>query len=512
MIPRLRARAPRYLVAHLPAFRLERCGIADDDHVVLIAEEKNAMRVVALTSALRLLGVRRGMTATEARSIVPDLHTDVVDPAAEAEDRESLRVAMETLSDRVVFDPGHFGEEGVLEVSGSAATHGGELATLAKARALFERLGHRVSLALADDPLAAAALARCSVEGVVPVGESATWLASLPVAALGPSLLLAQALAALGLNTVGAFARLERASVSGRYGSEGDRLHRAASGAVAVAATVNWQPDAPIPSVEAVLGGATTTLEIRFVLPGLLRGLAARLAERDMAVVRLRLTLRTERGIPVVVDARFGRPTLDVRVLERVLAERLDGLRLSSPVEAMRLEAADVAPERGWQPGLTDRTEATEPLPDLLARLTDRLGEGALFAAAPANSWRPESAWQRLGWPLPTLGTPEGPDDDDPVAVLSAREIEAPRPRPTVLLPAPTPLAVEVNELGVPGRVQLDGRWFSVAVANGPERLVGEWWTASGGFDRDYWVVRIGDRAAWLFHEADSWNLHGWFD
>ncbi len=58
-------RQARYLAVHLPAFRLERCGWEAADVAGLIAEVKNAMRLVALTPATgrRALGDPQGRGA-----------------------------------------------------------------------------------------------------------------------------------------------------------------------------------------------------------------------------------------------------------------------------------------------------------------------------------------------------------------------------------------------------------------------------------------------------------------
>jgi len=61
----------RYLVAHLPVFRLERCGWAPDQLVVLADEERSALRVQAASPAAGAAGIRHGMTVTEARAICP---------------------------------------------------------------------------------------------------------------------------------------------------------------------------------------------------------------------------------------------------------------------------------------------------------------------------------------------------------------------------------------------------------------------------------------------------------
>ena len=158
------------------------------------------------------------------------------------------------------------------------------------------------------------------------------------------------------------------------------------------------------------------------------------------------------------------------------------------------------------------------PLPDLVARLSDQLGDAALFRAVLADRWRPEGAWSPAPFPPPTL-VDASPDpvrkalaSDDPVEIQAAWEVAAPFRRPAVLLPKRLPVAVVCEQM-IPTRMELDGVWLPVRHAEGPERLFGEWWEDDGGFDRAYWSLTIdGGREAWIVCEHDRWSLHGWFD
>lgn len=515
-------RPARYLAIHLPAFRLERCGFDADEVAALVAEQKNATRLVALTPAARAAGLGAGMTAAEARSLAPDVELLPLDEAAERADRAALARACGPLSDRVAFPwPDHL----VLEISRTSHLFGGEARMAGRAVELVSGFGHRCRVAVADDPLGAAALTRLpdapEAPLVVPPGALAAHLAPLPLAALclestQGAVSLVEALRAVGIQQVGPFARLDPASVSGRYGAEGLRLHRLARGRPTFGDDLRWGDlDGELPRVSARLAGATSTLQVHFVLPGLLARLADHLASRDLAAVRLKLSLRLDRpgAPPVALHVGVGRPTRRPAVLERLIRARLEGLRLDAPAEELVLEVAEAVPEQGWQPGLTDRAEATEPLPDLLARLRDHLGDDAVVTPRLADSWRPEGAWRavRVTTQLPREPRPRPARVDDPVDAQDAWERALGAPRPTLLLPEPLPVQVELRG-DRPILVRLPEGSSSVARAMGPERLEGEWWDPTIRFDRTYWVVDINGRIAWIFLEQGRWFLHGWFD
>lgn len=515
------------LLVQLPAFRLERCGFTATDVVGLLDVVKQAARLVALTPSAAELGLRRGMTAAEARALVPEVELIELDAVGEEEDRRALVRALEALSDRVGPAPWSADDALVIDLTHSARALGGEEQAARRALELVGGFGHAAAVVVADDPRAALALATTLAPGdeplIVPAGELRPHLASLPVGALaahapGGEELLA-ALEAVGVETLGDFAALDPASVIGRYGAAAARIHGVARGGVDRRAPVELV-EGDLPSVRTALAGATTRAEIAFALPGLLAVLCERLEELDLAVVRLRVVLHWELGDrrSTAVSVRIGRPTRSVRSLERLVRTRLERLDLGSPdeppvpIDELVLEVEEAASDRGWQPGLADRAEGGEPLPDLLSRLSDQLGEQALFSPVLADSWRPEASWAPGPFPSLRTASPRARSvPEDPVDLLEHREHDFPLPRPTLLLTRPVAVDVSCDELG-PTRVRFEQSWRPIDRRAGPERLQGEWWSPTGWLDREYWSVEVDGRCAWIFRDGGGWAVHGWFD
>lgn len=510
----------RLLVVHVPAFALERCGYDADELAAVIAEEKSAMRLRSLTPAARRAGLRVFMTATEARALVPDVELVPYDAEAEAQDRAALVQRYAELSDRVRAP---WPDTLVAECGGTSRLFGGEVGLIERAGALAAQLGHRARVAVVDDALTGRALLHWGCEGVVPPGQGGQALASLPIVALEPSEALRGSLQAVGVERIADFARLSRPAVANRFGEEGVRLHRVARGEAVGGVDWRLDDDGPL-SVQAALAGATSTLQLNFVLPGLLSALSKRLGSRGLAAIRLRVLLHLEamNGGPrrASVGVTVGRPTRDPQTLERLVRLRLEGTQLEAPVDELCIEVVESTPEVGWQPGLTDRTEATEPLPDVLARLADHLGAEALCGAAMVERWKPEAAWVPAPWPSRQLLAPRrlkttsraSAASVDPVVAQQREEAPVFAPRPTVLLVAPSSIEVRLTPAGAPVAMRVDGAWVSVDRTEGPERLRSDWWRSSA-WSRDYWVVRCDGQTAWIYaDDRGKWFLHGWFD
>jgi protein ImuB len=193
--------------------------------------------------------------------------------------------------------------------------------------------------------------------------------------------------------------------------------------------------------------------------------------------------------------------------------DRVLALRLPGAVVGVKLAAIEVAVVGAAQLALGDRPEAQAALETVLARLSGRLGDGAVMAAEPVARWRPEAAWR----PVPFQAAARQPGALVPRRGEAGREAtagldEGAAPRPTRLLAEPRPL-VATGEGGRVSAVRLGAEVHAVLSFEGPERLRGEWWGAP--FDRDYYRARVeGLGDCWIYRDgADGrLHLHGFFD
>lgn len=86
--------------------------------------------------------------------------------------------------------------------------------------------------------------------------------------------------------------------------------------------------------------------------------------------------------------------------------------------------------------------------------------------------------------------------------------------RPSRLFQKPAPLHADLSPEGLPAHVTLQGRRRRVEAVEGPERLVGQWWSPEA-VARDYYRVRLeGVGVLWVFKDgADGrFYAHGVFD
>jgi error-prone DNA polymerase len=482
------------VAVHLPGFRLERCGWSMADAVVLFAFERSADRVLAASRPAVEAGVRRGMTVSEARALLPGLAAERLDEAGEAADAAAVRDALER------FTPARLGvgPEDHLLATGPEA--------MPAIRACLGRWGHDARLAWASDAQAALLVARNTAADVV-VHDVPGALGPLPIDALDLDRDTLGALQDVGVVRVSQFAALPPSAVAGRFGPEVSRLHAVCRGRPSDLRVEPAPPsterawsvefDDPVEGAEPLL----------FALHGLLRDMAAQLDRGARSVTRLQLRFRLE-GAESLLPVRLGAPSRAADAVFHQLRARLERVHLASPVVALGLEVMDTVPWRAAQPGLFDRAHAAEALPQLLARLADTLGDEAVVQPGPADAWRPESAWAPGGSPAVEANKEDPARVHEPPAEV--------RPRPPLLEPIPVPLRVAAAPSGRPRAVLLADEWLAMNEAEGPERLAGEWWS-SRVHARDYWRIGLRDgRRAWIFRDellgVARWWLHGWVD
>jgi len=354
--------------------------------------------------------------------------------------------------------------------------------------------GIHANLALAANPDAAICAAR-GFRGVsiLPQGDEAKFLASLPLQLLQPSPELQETLERWGIRRLQDLAALPQLGIAERLGPEGLRLRLLARGEIERKLAALEDP--PRFEDELELDYPVDLLEpLAFVLSRLLTGLTTRLATRGLATDELRLQLKLEnRGIHERT-LRLPVPSLDQRAFLKLLQLDLAAHSPAAPVEHVHLEANPVKP-RAAQSGLYVPV-APEPvkLELTLARIKAFVGEEQVGSPELLNTHCPNSF--RMGW-SPACPAPAG---------------RMPAPRLTIRIFRPPRSAQVAFDSGRPSFVIAEGIRGRVLEFAGPWRTSGDWWTADP-WERDEWDIALSDGALYRIYCAPpGWFVEGSYD
>ncbi|HEY6708762.1 MAG TPA: DNA polymerase Y family protein [Actinomycetota bacterium] len=291
---------PRMVVVWCPDWPVAAAGAPPDSLTAVV----HANRVVACSKAARAEGVRPGLRRRAAQGRCPELELLAHDPARDARAFEPVLAAVEQLTPWVeVLQPG----ECAFPARGAARYHGGEPAlavtVTAAVHAAVEGRGgpgdHRggppvawagCRVGVADGTFAAGLAARR--QAIVPPGGSRAFLAPHPVAALDrPD--LADLLVRLGLRTLGDLAALPGIDLATRFGPEGARAARLATGLDEHPRGARRPP--PDLRVSAELDPPADRVDIAaFTAKTLADELVARLDHLGLACTRLRIEAETD--------------------------------------------------------------------------------------------------------------------------------------------------------------------------------------------------------------------------
>ncbi|WP_193763193.1 DUF6504 family protein [Methylorubrum sp. Q1] len=494
----------RVVSLYLPAWptdRLRRSGSSaapPDEPLATVAQDGARRGLAGVDAAARRLGLRPGMSAAQAQALVPGLHLVPADPEADAAALARLGLWCQRYAPIVALDP----PDGLMiDITGAAHLHGGEAPLLADLSARLERSGILARLALADIPGCAWGVARFGEGGIVPRGGAEQAIAGLPVAALRLGFEAVRALQDVGITRVGHCLDKPRASLRLRFGAELlFRLDRAL-GREPEPLTALEAPETPRVALRfAEPVGARESLER--VVADLCARLVPELERRGLGARRLDLVFVRVDRLDQAIRIGTAGPSRDAAHLARLLGERLSLIDPGFGIEEAVLSASRVEPLAERQ----DTHLAAGPQAPDLAALVDtllvRLGAARVYRLAPVESDLPERAVCRV----PALAAPLG--------ALWPTDL----PRPARLLAPPEPVTAMAE---IPDAPPLFFVWRNtrhrIARADGPERILGEWWVADAEADltRDYYRVETeaGERF-WLFRDGPMeangrWWLHG---
>jgi protein ImuB len=479
--------------------------------------------VLACNPAARADGVRRGMRRRDAQSRCPGLVIADHRPEADARAFEDVLLAIEELSPGVApLRPG------LCAVRLDGKFYGGEAEAAAVIAERLVDLGvWDVRLGVADGLFTAEQAARRALAQdalLVPVGESAAFLADLPIEALdSPDLV--SLLRRMGLTTLGAFARLSAADVHTRFGSHGALLHRYARGldphpisrrAIPPELTASLVLEPPLELVDPIAFSLRTTAE-RFVT--------------DLAAYGLVCT-----AVRIEVDSNGAVGSIRSWMHPRWFGatDLIDRLRWQLGTVLHATSAREVPPLPGPVDGVRLIPEVVEPLSDHadslfggapddrvvrgISRVQGMVGHEGVLAVAVQGGRSPADR---------TLASPWGeqPATVRPLARSWPGRIPAPAPASVFTRPAEAlVVGAEGQPVVVTGRgsvtcpperfrASADAPWQPVASWAGPWPIEELWWdeVASRRIAR-FQVVGV-DGSAWLMVvENGRWFTEARYD
>lgn len=353
-------------------------------------------------------------------------------------------------------------------------------------------LGLDVHVAISANPEAARLLA-CARAGptIVPEGQEAAILESLPVHLLAPGEELLEVFHQWGVRTCGALTALPVLSLSECMGQEGVRLHSIAGGkgnrALILAEPANLFEE----TLE--LDDAVEELEpLSFLLGRLLDQLCARLSARALATRVIALQLELQPAFEKAFDTReflrkrqisetfecsltLPRPVQDAKLLLKLLRLRLQANPPKAPIQKLRMRAEPDRPV-ALQSGLflpavpdPDKLELT------LARIANVVGENNVGFPELLDSHRPDAIrMQKFSGSLSAPSNHKPTEDPQ----MGFRVIRPPLPAKVTL------------QGGRPVQVSFRGQTWQVVQASGPWRASGEWWEENP-WREDAWDLEL---------------------
>ncbi len=472
-----------------------------------------ATKLDAVNAQARQYGVREGQSIAEASALVAGLVVRRVSLSALAHALESVAEAALGFGATVAIGAP---DTVWVDVTGSAHLFGGEAALGTELISRVRAMGHGVRIALASGATIAQMLARwaqpvAAAKGepglcIVPAERTQAALAELSVIALPLDAELGEWLVRLGVLSIGELARLPRASLSSRLEGSARRVLELSQGRDQEP-LVAFRPPRTIVEEMTWEHEASGNEPLLFALRGLTARASARLAGRGEAAQSLVLTIDHARafarfnGAEPVTSLRFAlsNPLWREEQLYRIVASRLERVKLAAPSVGLRLEAPVLVPSVARQLDfgefLTGTQHAEDELPLILAELVADIGADRVGVLELVDSHRPEAQ---------TVLVPAELGKRSEVKRGKLTQGKPRRSDPRRLPGAPTRLLPEAvaiqGALHVGAAFAVGERLYTVERILFEHRLEGvEWWSRSP-VARDY--VRLVLRGTGGFVEA----------
>jgi protein ImuB len=472
-----------------------------DVPVAVVERGARGLVVCAASNEARDAGVTMGLRRREAEARCAGLVVIDRDPAAEARAFEAVARATESITPAVVLE-----RPGVLTfpTRGPSRYFGGDDALAVRVLAIAEGAGvPDARVGIADGGFAARLATRAATTDrvhVVARDASPAFLAPWPVMVLRDAVgerpeegaAFADLLGRLGLRTLGDLAALPPSAVLARFGVDGARAHRFASGAPEHVAPPTPPPPDLVETFE-LDPPATRVDEAVFAAKVLADHLLARLDGLGLACDRVVVEAETEHGERHVRCWRHEGGLTAAALVTRVRWQLDAWLTVQDEGEMdeatgglilLRIAPDRVVPATGRQLGFWgDDAAAHDRAARVLARLQGMLGHGVVATAVVGGGRAPS---ERVRW------VPWGEPRDDPEAAPWPGTVPGPAPARVHVPPVPATL---LDDQGEPVRVsgrgdapQAPAELRSDALAGGGGVVIA--WAGPWLHDLRWWVER----------------------
>jgi nucleotidyltransferase/DNA polymerase involved in DNA repair len=500
--------------------------------------------VIATSAEAEELGVRRGMTAAQARQVAPDALVRVTPPAVALSASSALVDVARSFTPRIKR---WVDGELLLDVLGLTPRWGSEELIIHQLLRACRRVGVDARAGIASSVGVARVAARCDEAMVVPAGGEATFLAPLSLRLLDPPFDIALTLKRWGIRKAGELARLGRTEVALRLGPEGVALHRLAAGEddgdfvpdpLAETLHESTTLDDPLVSLDAFL----------FVLRDLLARLETRLELRGEGFAEVLLDLALESGEYREARVRLLAPAREVGTVLAMVRLRLEASPPGAPIEGIKVLVTPGKVKLAQGSLFGPPLPAPGKLANALARLevlvgSERVGAPWLAATHLPSAFRlaPFAPTEKDSgqWPVarPSArpkagergeGSGQGTMDRGQERLEKTRRggvadafapLPSPQPPACALTPVlrafrpPRPAQVTLVA-GRPVAARVDRCGGVVIACAGPYRFVGEWWSDEP-FARDDFDVATADGTllrVFFDHQQRRWFADGVYD
>ncbi|MEQ8846833.1 DNA polymerase Y family protein [Botrimarina sp.] len=506
-------RSRRIACVWLPDWPVQRRRLAEPllarRPLVIGAADSRGERVAALSDEARRLGVRPGMTVSEAEALSGHgvLAVAPHEPGADRRALQRLAGGCERYSPVVALEDAPEPSALLLDLTGLAPLWRTE------ARLLAALVGHcrqqRLSAQIAAAPTVGLAIALARHE-VAPGGAAVTVDNSvcreraegLPVESLRLDAGTLERLDALGVRQLSQLLVLPSDGLPARFGRLLSKRLAQLTGE-ADEPLVSFRSAPPLAARWPFETAVSSYEPLRRAVDELIARLCAVMRRRRCGALRGLVVYEfADGGEHQRIVLRLFRPTNSARELSELVALNAGGLRPRGAVDAVGVVIGSTAPVERRQRRLFHDDPRDDPheLALLVNRLATRCGAQRVTRVLKRRSVLPERAY----------GLSPAVDEPGREFPLADALRERTRRRPLLLDAAGEPARVESDPHGAPVRVE-HGGWRRVTRCWGPERIETGWWRGASVRRDAYWVELAGGARLWLVCDLASgqWRYSG---